>query len=118
MPIECLWGTAPCGLGPPAGGTGSPAQAAFGAYRVRVVDGGPLRPGPTSWGDGETCPGVGRGLWWARRGRQLPTARARQLGGRGVLPRWRWMPMEGLRGMAGTKTARTHELGGQGVPPL
>ena len=31
---------------------------------------------------------------------QLPTARAQQMGGRGVLPRWRSVPMEGLRGTA------------------
>ena len=53
MPIECLRGrAAPCGPGPPAGGTGSPAEAVVNAYRVPAGDGSPLWPRPTS------CPPV------------------------------------------------------------
>ena len=116
--------------GPPAQGTGSPAQVAVGAHGGPVGDSGSQRPGPTSRGHGESCPGGGRYLWrasggrqfptarahqpgggepcqgggrylWrAYGGRQLPTARAHQLGGRGVLSRRRPVPMEGLRGTA------------------
>ena len=66
LPMECLLGTvAPSGPDPPTGGTGSPAQAAVGAYGAPVGDGSPQRPKPTSWGDGEWCPGGGRCLWSA-----------------------------------------------------
>ena len=77
--------------------------------------GGGVRP--SSWGDGESFLGGGRCLWSACGGRSLPLARAQQLGGRGVLPRWRPVPMEGLRGTAGPKTARAHQPGGRAVPP-
>ena len=83
---ECLRGTAaPCGPGPPAWGMGSPAQAAVGAHRVPVGDGSPLRPGPTSLGDGEVCPSGSRCPQGACGGRQPPAARAHQLGGWGLL---------------------------------
>ena len=41
----------------------------------------PKRPGPTNWGDGESCPGGGRCLWSACGGRLPPSAQAHQLGG-------------------------------------
>ena len=50
--------------------------------------------------DGESCARGGRCLWSACRGRQPPSARAHQMGGRGVLPGRRSLPMERLRGMA------------------
>ena len=56
------------------------------------------RPGPTNWGDGESCLGGGRCLWRAYGGRRFPTARAHQLGGRGVVPKWRSVPIGGLPG--------------------
>ena len=86
--------------GPQAKGTGSPAHTAVGAYGVLVGDGRPQWPGPTSRRDQESCPSGGPCLCCACGGRQIPTARAHQLGGRGVLPRRRWVPMEPLRGMA------------------
>ena len=60
----------------------------------------PKRPGPTSWRDGESRQGGGWCLWIAGRGRHYPTARARQRGGHGALPRRRSVPMGGLRGSA------------------
>ena len=72
------------------------------------------RTGPTSWGDGESCPRGGRFPWSAYGGWQLRTDRAQQLGGRGVLPRWRSVPTESLQGIA-VKTARAHQLGRWGV---
>ena len=60
VPMERLRGTVvPSGPGPPVGGTGSPAQAAVGAYGGPEGDGSSQRPRPTSWGDGESCPGGG-----------------------------------------------------------
>ena len=68
VPRERLRGmAAPNGPGLQAGGTGSPAKVAAGAYGVPVGDSRSQRTGPTSWG-------------------------------RGVLPRWRSVPMEGLHG--------------------
>ena len=90
LPMERLRGTAaPIGAGPPRGGTGSPAQAVVGAYGLHAGDGSPQWPGPTKWGDGESCPGGARCLWSACGGWQPPKARAHQLGGRGVPPRRR-----------------------------
>ena len=63
-------------------------------------DGCPHRCGPTSWGGGDACPRGGRCLWSACGGWRPPSARAHQLGGRGVLPRRRSLPMERLRGTA------------------
>ena len=98
-PTECLWGTAtPCGPGLATGGTGSPARAAVGAYRVPAGDASPLLPGPTSLGDGESCPGGGGCLPSACGGRQPPSARAHQLGGRGVVTRQQLVHTECLRG--------------------
>ena len=98
MPIEGLKGrVVPNGPGPPTGGTGSPAQAAIAAYVGPVGDGSSQRPGPTSWGDGESCPGASRYLWRVCGGRPPPSARAHQMGGRGILPRRRSVPMEGLQ---------------------
>ena len=101
VPMEGLRGTAvPNGPGPPAGVTGSPAQVAVGAYGRPVGKDSSQRPGPTSWGDGESYLGGGRCLWRASEGWQFPTARAHQWGRWGVLPRRRSVPMEGLRGTA------------------
>ena len=101
VPLEGLRGMAlPNSLGPAAGGTGSPAQVAFAAYGGPTGHGSSQQCGPTSQEDGESCPCVGRYLWRACEGWQFPTARAHQLGGRGVLPRRRSVPMEGLRGAA------------------
>ena len=61
-------------------------------------DGSSQRPRPTSWGAGESCLGGIRCLWRACGRRQFPMARAHQLGGQGVVPRGRSVPMEGLRG--------------------
>ena len=97
--MEGLRGRAvPNSAGPPAGKTGRPAHAAFGAYGGHARDGSSQRPGPTSWGDVESYPGGGRCLWRACEARHFPTARAHQLGGRGVLPRRRSVAMERLRG--------------------
>ena len=63
-------------------------------------DGSPHQRGPTSWGDGESCPRCGRCLWGACGGRQPPSAAAHRLGGRRVLPKRRWVSMERLRGTA------------------
>ena len=93
--------TAPIGEGPPVGVTGSLAQEAVAAYEAPAGDGRPHCRGPTSWGDGESCPGGGRCLWSACGGRQAPLAWAHKLGGRGVLPRRRSLPMEHLRGTVG-----------------
>ena len=49
------------------------------------------------------------------RGTAAPAPRAHQLGGRGVLPRRRSLPMERLRGMAAPIGAGT-PLGGTGSP--
>ena len=88
--MGALRGTAlPNGLGPPTWGTGSPALVAVGAYGGPAGDGSPHRRGPTSLGDGKSCPGGGRCPWSACGGWQPPKARAHRLGERGVLPR-RW----------------------------
>ena len=101
VPMEGLRGRAVAnGPGSPARGTGSTAEVVVGAYGGPAGDGTSQRPGPTSWGDGESCPGSGRCPWRACGGGQFPAARTHQLGGRGVLPRWRLVPMEGLRGIA------------------
>ena len=84
----------PC---PSIGGTGSPAQASVGTYGAPTGDGSSQRPGPTTLGDAESFPGGGPCLWRACRGRQFATARGHELGGQGVLPRWRLVPMECLR---------------------
>ena len=99
--MEGLCGTAvPNGSGLSAGRTGSPAQVVVGAYGGPAGDVSSQRRRPTSREDGESCQGGGWCLWRARRGWHFPTARAHQLGGRGVLPRQRSVPMEGLRGRA------------------
>ena len=50
--MERLGGTAaPIGAGPPAGGTGSPAQDAVTAYGALARDGKPHRRGRTNLGD-------------------------------------------------------------------
>ena len=63
------------------GGMGSPAQRVVG---VSCRDCGEVDSGTAAWGDGQSCPGVGRsvllGLWGGRFGHTAP-------GGRGVLPR-------------------------------
>ena len=83
---------------PPARGTGSPAQEAVAAYGECVGNGNPHWRGSTGSGDGQSCPGGGCCLWSPCGGRQPPLVRAHQLGGRGVLPRWRSLPMERLLG--------------------
>ena len=95
--------------GAQAKGTGSPAHTAVGAYGVPVGDGRPQWPGPTSRREQESCPSGGPCLWSECGGRHILTPRAHQLGGWGVLPRRRWVPMEPLRGMAGPN--------GPGPPP-
>ena len=55
---------------------------------------------PSSWEDGESCPGGGRCLKSACGGWQPPSARAHQPGGRGVLPRTWSPPKDCLRGIA------------------
>ena len=101
LPMERMQGTAaPIGPRPQAWGTGSPAHEAVAAYGTPAGDGSPHRHGPTSSGDGESCPGGNRCLWGACGGRQPPSARAHQLGGQGVLSRRRSLPMERLRGTA------------------
>ena len=88
--------------------------------------GSPQRPRPTSWGrgsptsspvsacgafardnclawlgigvDGDSCQRGGNRLWSACRGQLPPSARAHQLGGRGVLPMRRSVPMARLLG--------------------
>ena len=99
--MECMRGTAaPIGAGPPVGGTGSPAQEAVTTYGAPAGDGRPHWRGPTSREDGESCLGGGRCLWSACGGRQAPLAWAYKLGGRGVPPRRRSLPMEHLQGTA------------------
>ena len=61
--MEHLQGTAaPIGVGPQAGGTGSPAQEAVATYEAPAVDGRPHWRGPTSREDGESCLGGGHCL--------------------------------------------------------
>ena len=86
--------------GPLATGTGSPAQQAVAAERAPAGVGSPYKRWPTSWGDGESCPGGGHLLESACRGWQPPLAWAHQLGGLGVLPRRRSLLKERLLGMA------------------
>ena len=96
--MECLWGTVdPNGPRPLVGGTGSPALAAVGAYGGCAGDGSSQRPETTSWGDGESCPLGGRAYGGRARDVGSQTAVAHRLEGRGVLPRQRSVPMEGLR---------------------
>ena len=54
---------APIGTGPPAGGTGSPAQEAADAYGAHAGDGNPHWRRPTNRGDGESCLGGGDCIW-------------------------------------------------------
>ena len=69
--MERLRGTPnPMGADPRAGGTGSPTEAAVGALGVHAGDGSLKRPGPTSWGDGEACPGGCPSLWSVCKGQQ------------------------------------------------
>ena len=75
----------------------------------------PQRREPTSWGDGKFCLGGSRCLWSAGRGQLPSSARAHQLGRRGVLPRRRSLPMEGIRGTA-APMAQARQLAGQKVP--
>ena len=100
----CLWRACrervfPNGPGAPAGRTESPTQAAVGAYGARAGDGSSQWPGPTTWGDGASCPGGGQCLWQACGGRQFATAWAHQLGGRAHPTRQWSVPMEVRRGM-------------------
>ena len=104
------------GAGPQAGGMGSPTKAAVGALGAHVGDGSLQRPGPTTWGDGGSCPGGSPCLWSVCGGRHPPAAQAEQLGGRGVPPRRQSVPMERLRGTA-APTTHANQLGGRGVPP-
>ena len=76
-------------------------------------DGCPQRPGPTNWGDGESCPRGGWCLWSACGGWLPPSAQAHRLGGRGLMPRRRSLPEERLRGMATPKGAGP-QAGGTG----
>ena len=116
MPMEGLWRMAvPNGPGPPARGTGGPAQTAVGAYGLLVGDGMPQKPGPTIWGDEESCPGVGGCLWGACGGWQFTTARAHKLGRRGVPPMRRSVPMEGLQGTP-VSNGPGPRAGGTGTP--
>ena len=60
VPMEGLRGTVvPNGPGPPAGGTGSPAQVAVGAHGGPVGDGSSQQHGPNCSGDKQSCPGGG-----------------------------------------------------------
>ena len=105
---------APNGPGPQAGGTGRGAKVAAGAYVVPVGDGSSQQTGrPTTSEDGESCLDGDRCLWKAYGERQFPTAQAHQLGGRGVLPGRRLVPMKDLRGRR-LPTARAHKPGGTG----
>ena len=115
---------APNGPGPPPGGKGRPAQAAagghgglagddgsqwprptrwgvgspfhvvVGAYEGLARDGVAQRPGPNSWRDGDSCQGGGWCLWRVCGGWGFPKTQAHQLGGRGVLPKRRSVPMD------------------------
>ena len=101
MPKEGLRGLAvPNSLGPRAGGTGSLAQVAVGAYGEPAGDGSSRRPGPTSWGERGSFQGGGWYLWrsWRARKDTSKTARAHQLRGRGTLPWRRVIRMEGQHG--------------------
>ena len=59
-------------------------------------DGSSQRPETTSWGDGESCPLGGQAYGGRARDVSSQKAGAHRLGGRGVLPRQRSVPMEGL----------------------
>ena len=87
-------------------GMESPAQGVVGASCRACED---VEPGTPSWGDGESCPGVGRsvlqGLWGRRTGHT-------GLGGWAVLSRgWPEFPA----GPAGMDN-RAHQPGGMGSP--
>ena len=115
LPMERVWGTAvPIGACPPARGIGSPT-AVGAACGAPLGDGSPQRPLRTSWGDGESCPAGGSCLWSASGGQQLPSVPADHLGGQGVLPGRRSLPMEHLRGMA-APSVRGSTAGGMGSP--
>ena len=113
--MECFWGTVdPNGPGPLAGGTRIPALASVRAYGGPMRDGSSQQPGPTTWGDGKSCRGGGR--TYGGRAKEGSSQRAHQLRGRGVLPGWRSVPMEGLRETV-EPTSPRHHLGGRGVVP-
>ena len=115
LPMERVWGTAvPIGACPPARGIGSPT-AVGAACGAPLGDGSPQRPLRTSWGDGESCPAGGSCLWSASGGQQLPSVPADHLGGQGVLPGRRSLPMEHLRGMA-APSVRGSTAGGMRSP--
>ena len=82
------------GAGPRGRGTWNLAEEAVAAQAAPVGDGSPYRCGPTSLGDGESCPGVGRCLWSACKGRQPPKAWAQAAVG-GLIPylKGRLMPL-------------------------
>ena len=108
------WGPRPWG----GGGIGSQGRAAQVALGLRGVPGGgssgPIGALPAVY---PLCGVSSTGcLWGACGGRLPPLARAHQLGGRGVLPKRRSVPMERLRGTVAT-TAQAHQLGGRGVLP-
>ena len=66
LPTECLRGiAAPNGAGPPARGTGSPAQLVVAAYAGPTGDSSSQRRRPTGWGDAESRLDSGCGLWSA-----------------------------------------------------
>ena len=71
--------------------------------------------GPLNRGNGEPCPSSCWCLWRVCGGWQFPTARANQLAGQGVLPRWRSVPMDGLRGTA-VPNGLGPPAGGTGIP--
>ena len=64
VPTESLKGiAAPNIAGPPAGATGSPAQALVAAYGAPFGDHSSQRREPTGLRDGELCPGGGSCQW-------------------------------------------------------
>ena len=89
------------------GGLGSPAQGVVG---VSCRASGEEDSGTLAWGDGESCPGVGRsvllGLWGSRFGHTTPR-------GRRVLPRGGQSVLQGLWARRPGHTG----LGGWGVLP-
>ena len=103
------------GAGPPAAGTGSPAQPVVAAHGAHVGDGIPQWRRPTGLGDGESSPAGGRNSLCACGGWQPPMARAHRLGGRGVQPnRWSQFTMR-LWGIAAPNGAGS-QAGGKGSP--
>ena len=73
-------------------------------------------PRPPGREDRPSSPSGDRCLWKACSGRQLPSARPQQLGGRGHLPRWRLVSMGDLRGRAVANGPRPL-AGGHGFLP-